>query len=266
MQNSNELPLIIAHRGASAAAPENTLAAFRQAIRDGADGLEFDVQLAKDDVPVVFHDTTLHRMTQKKIKTSNFTSAELKGLNIGKWFNLKNPRRAQDRFLGEHLPTLRETFNFLDDYAGRIYVELKCRKTEVSALVKTVVEIIRSTKLLPNIVLKSFTLEAIREAKKLIPELRTAALFAPRLAVFPHRGRHLIELAKEFRADEFSLHHSLATGKFVEKARRENMPVTIWTVNNPAWIARAAERKIRAVITNDPARLIAKKKEIGAES
>ena len=266
MPNLTDLPLIIAHRGASIIAPENTLAALRQAIRDGADGLEFDVQLAKGNVPIVFHDTTLHRMAQRKVKTSELTSAELKDLDIGKWFNSKNPQRAQDEFLGESIPTLKETFDFLDGYKGRIYVELKCRETEVSALVETVAEIIHSTNLLPNIVLKSFTLEAVREAKKIIPELRTAALFAPRLAVFPQRGRHLIKLAKEFRADELSLHHSLATGKFVEKARRENMPVTIWTVNNPAWIERAAERKIRAVITNDPARLLAKKKEIGKES
>lgn len=262
MQNLKKLPLIIAHRGASAVAPENTLAAFRQAIDDGADGLEFDVQLAKDGVPVVFHDTTLYRMAQKKIRTSKFTSGELKDLDIGAWFNLKNPQQANNKFSGETIPTLAQVFDFLNDYAGRIYVELKCRKNEIVALVEAVAQAIEFTKLLPQIVLKSFTLEAVREAKKTIPELRTAALFAPKLTDFLHRPNYLIERTREFRADELSLHHSLATRKFMERARRKNMPVTIWTADNPAWVRRASALGIYAIITNNPARLIAERCEL----
>ncbi|MGI9035696.1 MAG: glycerophosphodiester phosphodiesterase [Pyrinomonadaceae bacterium] len=257
-----KLPLIIAHRGASALAPENTLAAFRRAIDDGADGLEFDVQMAKDGVPVVFHDATLRRMAQKKIRTSELTSTELKNLDIGAWFNSKNPMRANDKFIGETVPTLAQVFDFLTGGAGRIYIELKCRSDEIPALVEAVAAEIRSTDLLPRIVLKSFKLEAVRRAKKAVPELCSAALFAPKLTRFLKSRNHLIEQAKKFCADELSLPFSLATAKFVEKARRENLPVTIWTVDHPAWVKRARKTGIRAIITNNPARLLEKKREL----
>src|SRR6186713_716788 len=101
MQKTNDLPLIIAHRGASALAPENTLAAFERAIEDRADGIEFDVRMAKDSVPIVFHDSTLQRMAQKKIRMSALTSTELQTLDIGAWFNSKHPKKAQEKFKGE---------------------------------------------------------------------------------------------------------------------------------------------------------------------
>lgn len=262
MSEHQKLPLIIAHRGSSAIAPENTLAAFRQAIKDGADGLEFDVQLAKDDVPVVFHDPTLHRMTKSRKRISSLTFSELQNANVGAWFNRKYPAAASEEFNGETISTLTEIFEFLRDYQGRIYVELKCREKQIPALVKAVVKDIQSTELLPKIVLKSFTLEAVREAKKLLPELCTAALFAPKLTAPIRLQNRLIEQAKKFSADELSLHYSLATEKMLEKTRSENTPVTIWTADNPVWVERAVKTGIYAIITNTPAQLLQKKKDI----
>lgn len=258
---NKKLPLIIAHRGSSAVAPENTLAAFRQAIKDGADGLEFDVQLAKDDVPVVFHDPTLHRMAKSRRRISSLTVSELQNANIGAWFNKKYPA-ADSKFDGETISTLAEILEFLKDYNGRIYVELKCREKQIPALVEAVVKIIQSTDLLPRIVLKSFTLEALQKAKKLLPELCTAALFAPKLTAPIRLQNRLLEQAKKFAADELSLHYSLATEQMLKKAQSENMPVTIWTADNPAWVERASKIGIHAIITNNPARLIAKRQEI----
>jgi glycerophosphoryl diester phosphodiesterase len=79
-------PLIIAHRGASAVAPENTIAAFRRAIEVGADGVEFDVRLARDGVPVVIHDSTLERTAGLKRGVSDLTSEELSQIDVGSWF------------------------------------------------------------------------------------------------------------------------------------------------------------------------------------
>ncbi|MGI8556530.1 MAG: glycerophosphodiester phosphodiesterase [Pyrinomonadaceae bacterium] len=262
MFESSKLPLIIAHRGASAIAPENTLAAFRQAICDGTDGLEFDVQLAKDGVPVVFHDSTLQRIAQKRIRTSHLTAAELKNVNVGAWFNLKNPLLANNKFTAETVPTLAQVLDFLNGYNGRIYIELKCRNDEIPALVEAVANEIKAADLLPHIVLKSFNLEAVQQAKKIIPKLCTAALFAPKIMRLLHRRNHLIEQAKKFFAQELSLHYSLATKKMIGKAGRENMPVTIWTADNPVWIKRALETGIYAIITNNPARLLAERSKI----
>src|SRR5687768_6527959 len=103
------MPLIIAHRGASKHAPENTFAAFKRAIDAGADGIELDVRLAKDGVAVVFHDSTLKRIAGRKGKIEHYTSAELGSIDAGSWFNRYAPKLADPAYKNESVPTLAET-------------------------------------------------------------------------------------------------------------------------------------------------------------
>jgi glycerophosphoryl diester phosphodiesterase len=121
-------PLIIAHRGSSSVAPENTLAAFAQAIADGADGIEFDVQLAKDGIPVVIHDANLRRTARRREAIKSLTSTELASIDVGSWFNRKYPRRAKPAYANEYIPTLDQVFSLVKQYRKkcvRVYVELK---------------------------------------------------------------------------------------------------------------------------------------------
>ena len=113
MQVNEIRPLIIAHRGASAFAPENTFAAFQKAIDDGADGIEFDVRLAKDGVPVVFHDSTLQRLAKIKNRVSDLTAEELNVIDVGSWFNRAFPGKADEKFAAETIPPLAKLFDFL---------------------------------------------------------------------------------------------------------------------------------------------------------
>jgi glycerophosphoryl diester phosphodiesterase len=262
MPENKKSPLIIAHRGTSAFAPENTLAAFRRAIEDEADGIEFDVRISKDGVPVVFHDSTLQRMARVKERVSHLALNELQDLELGSWFNRKFPRRADDKFIGETIPTLSQTFDFLRGFQGRIYLEIKGFPRETPATVEAVIKKIQKTDLLPRVILKSFNLGAIAQAKKNLPEIRTAALFAPKVVSLLRRKYRLIEQAREYSADELSLHRSLATRKFVESASAENLPITIWTADRPIWVKRAIDFGIQAIITNNPARLIAERDKI----
>jgi glycerophosphoryl diester phosphodiesterase len=255
-------PLIIAHRGASALAPENTLAAFQKAIEDGAEGIEFDVQLAKDNVPVVFHDFNLRRIAGIDDLVSNFTSAELQKLDVGSWFNAKNPHRANEKFSGEKIPTLEQLFDFLHDYEGLLYVELKFNKANVKLLVKSVCEIIRKSGFLQQIKLKSFNLETVKDAKNLFPQITTVALFEPTVRTIFSKQSQIIAKAEAHFADELSLHYSLATRKMMERAKEKSFPVTVWTVDNPAWVKRAINLGLHAVISNNPARLLVKRGEI----
>jgi len=257
-----DLPLIIAHRGASALAPENTFAAFQKAIEDGAEGIEFDVQLAKDGVPIVFHDFNLKRIAKIEKPVSSFTSAELQKLDIGTWFNLKNSHKANEKFSAETVPTFVQLLDFLQDYKGLLYVELKCKRTEIKLPVESVCQIIRESKFLPRVKLKSFNLEAIKQAKNLFPEITTVALFEPTMQTILNKQAQIIEKAEAHLADELSLHFSLATRKMIAKAKEKNFPVTIWTVDNPAWVKRAMNLGLYAVISNNPARLLAKRSEI----
>ncbi len=255
-------PLIIAHRGASALAPENTLAAFRRAIDDGAEGIEFDVRLAKDGGAVVFHDATLQRTALRDGNIADYTSAELGNVDIGSWFNKTNPRNASPDFKLQRIPTLAETLEFLKEFKGLIYIELKCKDSEAGDLVAAVCSAVGKSKLSKQVIIKSFKMAVIPRVRLLCSGLRTAALFAPKIMTILRKEKHLVMIAKEFGASELSIHYSLATKKLMEKAGKRRLPVTIWTVDNPLWVKRGKKLGLNAIITNDPAKLLSKRGEI----
>ncbi len=261
-KKKKHMPLIIAHRGASALAPENTLAAFKRAVDDGAEGIEFDVRLAKDGVAVVFHDSTLTRTARRDGRLANYTSTELRLLDVGSWFNRHDPRLADPAFEKEIVPTVAETLEFLKDFHGLIYIELKCRDDEVEALSRAVCDAIRDSPLIGRIIIKSFKLQVLPRVKALCPGIKTAALFAPKIMNILRKEKHLVMIAEEFGADEISLHFTLATRKLMKKAESRNLRVTIWTADSPRWIKRALRLGFNAIITNDPARLLAKRDEL----
>ena len=256
------MPLIIAHRGASAYAPENTFAAFRRAIEAGADGIELDVRLAKDGVAVVFHDSSLKRVAGRNDKLAHYTSTELRDLDVGSWFNRQMPDLADPEFKKEKVPTLAETLEFLKDFQGLIYIELKCKEADVESLSNAVCEVICGSPMLSRIIVKSFKLNVIPFIKSACPEVRTAALFAPKIRNILRKDKHLLNLAEEVGVDEISLHYTLATKKLMKKAARRNLRVTIWTADNPRWIRKGLKLGLNAIITNDPAKLLAKRQEL----
>ncbi|HET7288282.1 MAG TPA: glycerophosphodiester phosphodiesterase family protein, partial [Pyrinomonadaceae bacterium] len=111
-------PLIIGHRGASAVAPENTMAAFREAIAVGADGIEFDVRLASDGIPIVIHDSTLRRTGGLNKRVDDLSSQEISQLGVGSWF--------APAFANETVPGLRELFTLFQSNNASLYLEMKC--------------------------------------------------------------------------------------------------------------------------------------------
>ena len=258
----NDLPLIVAHRGASAVAPENTAAAFRQAIADGAEGIEFDVRLTKDGVPVVFHDADLKRIAGRDSRVIELTAAELQRFDVGSWFNRAFPDTADAAFAAEIVPTLAEVLDLLDDFRGLIYVELKGKEAEIAALVRAVCAVIENSPLLPQLIVKSFRLAAIPEIRRRCPPVKTAALFAPKIMNALRKEKYLLKLARDLGAEQVSLHYSLATARLAEKAAALDMPVTIWTADHPRWIKRALKLGLQAVITNNPARLLERKLDL----
>lgn len=259
---NNSLPLIIAHRGASAIAPENTLAAFQKAIDDGADGIEFDVRLTGDGEAIVFHDADLKRIAGRDEKIIDLSLEELGKIDAGSWFNRAFPRTADESFSSETIPALREVLELLKDFRGLIYIELKCKEREVEPLVKAVCREIGGSHLLPQIIVKSFRLQVIPEIRRLCDGVATAALFAPKIMTMLRKEKYLLKIAQEFRADQISLHYTLVSRKFMTKAEKRGFPIAVWTIDNPRFVRRAFDLGIRAVITNNPANLLAKKREI----
>ena len=253
-ETQGRLPLIIGHRGACSHAPENTHASFELAFIWKADGIEFDVRLARDGVPVVIHDASLLRTVQLERRVEEFDSTVLVQFYAGAWFNEKNPDRAIEGFEWETIPTLAEV---LEKYGDKsLYVELKCEEPARRAeLARAVVGLVREHGLGERLVVKSFEHDALVEVKKLAPEIRTAALFGrsgPRPLV---PAAKIIAAAEACGADEISLHRSLMRRATVEEARRRGFEVVVWTVNSPFWLRRATAMNLRAVITDNPHQL-----------
>lgn len=255
-------PLIIGHRGSSKFAPENTIAAFEKAISDGADGIELDVRLSKDGVPVVFHDANLRRTGLKDHAVSALTARELTHIDVGSWFNRAYPKRAGNGFARETVSTLAATLDHLRDFRGITYVELKCENGKVERTVRAVCDVVRNSPIQERLIVKSFALAAIPLIRSMAPGVRTAALFAPKVMTLLRKEKHLVKIAAELGADELSIHYSLATKKLMQRAERRGLPVTIWTADNPRWIKRALRLGIKAIITNDPAKLLERRTEL----
>jgi len=256
-QSKKKLPLIIAHRGDSANAPENTLAAFRRAIDVGADGVEFDVQLASDGVPVVAHDFDLERTAGRSERITELTSKQLAKIDVGSWFKTKFPAKAVAAYANETVPTLKQVLRLYEATTGPIYIELKCDDSNYKPLATAVCDLIRNSPMLPRMIVKSFKLAAIPTVRHLLPEVQTAALFEPSIMTILRKRRYIIAMAREFGAHQISLHYSLATPKLTALAGEAQMPITIWTADNPKWIARCRDRGIGSLITNNPRNLVA---------
>ncbi len=259
-------PLIIAHRGASAVAPENTMWAFHEALAVGADGIECDIRLSKDLVPMVIHDADLRRTGLREEKISELTSAELSQIEVGTWFNLRFRKKAKREFTSEKVPTLTELFELMRQNDKLIYVEMKCEDDNECRIAKSVAEVIQSFNFASRIIVKSFEHPSIVEMKRLLPEIRTAALFRPKPSRLLNPSNRLVKPTLEADADELSIHYSLATKRAIEKAHLADLPTVIWTADHPVWIKRALKLGIHAIITNNPARLLEKRKQLMSES
>lgn len=257
-------PLVVGHRGASKAAPENTLAAFERALADGADGVEFDVRLARDGVPVVIHDATLRRTAplHADAPIASLSSSDLSAIDVGSWFNRRFPARAVEAYERETIPTLARVFETIAPRCRVLYVELKCEAgdmrdgaCDITNFVERVVAEVRSRALERRVVLESFALPVIAEVKRIAPDLRTAAAFERRIGRPLITPRALIRQARACRADELALGRWLVSRRMVKAARDNRLPTVIWTVDHPSWARRAHTLGLRAIITNDPARM-----------
>jgi glycerophosphoryl diester phosphodiesterase len=226
------------------------MAAFKLALEAGADGIEFDVRLTRDGIPVVIHDESLQRTGKKNLRINELTLADLEEVEVGLWF-------TSGDFSGERLPTLQDVFDLFKDNDSMLYLEMKSSREERQALAEACCRSIKSNDLSERVIVESFDLPAIEIVKKIDSSIRTAALFEPSFATPPLlTSRRMIEAAKAVGADEVALHHSLATGKNVRAARDEGFVIVVWTVDSPAWVKRAIDMGISALITNDPALML----------
>ena len=232
--SSGQRPFIIGHRGASADAPENTLAAFALAQAQGADGIEFDVQLSADGWPVVIHDSKLERTTNGQGLVQEYTLAQLQELDAGE---------------GQPIPTLDELFETLGP--NFLYnVELKTAVFRDNGLAAAVADRIQAHNLERQTIVSSFNPWAVRWARRYLTQstwvahlgytggLKYKYLLAPCQAIHPHSR--------------------LVNESNMARAKKIGWRVHVWTVDDPVEAQRLADLGVHALVTNKP-RLIRKK-------
>jgi glycerophosphoryl diester phosphodiesterase len=255
--------LVHGHRGARARRPENTLPAFRYAIEQGVDVLELDVAVTKDNVPVVSHDplinATICSGPRTGIPIHTLTLAELKAYDCG---GKQNPAFAtQVPVPGTNIPALDDVFELGRGNSLQFNVETKIFADhpewtpDPAAFTQLILDLIRKHGIEQRVILQSFDPRTLRVMKKLNPQIRRAALF--------ENQRDWPEVAHEFEATILSPEYKLVTGDRVAAAHAEGLEVVPWTVNKPDDWARLAEARVDAVISDDPAALIAWLKEKG---
>jgi glycerophosphoryl diester phosphodiesterase len=241
-------PRIVAHRGAPRVAPENTLAAFRAAVAAGADGVELDVHLSRDGVPVVIHDERLERTTNGHGPVGAASAAELATLEAGAWFH--PPLR------GERVPTLQAVLALLAPTLLELHLELKTARMAYPGLVPAVHRLVREAGLLERTTLSSFNHRTLLEARALSPPPACAALLY----------EVLVEPWIYARQHDFQAlhpHHATVDAALVQACHRAGLAVRAYTVDDPAEAQRLFAAGVDALITNDPAALLRLRDEPG---
>jgi len=243
---SRNRPLVVAHRGASRLAPENTLVSFRRAIADGADAIELDVRLSADGRAVVIHDRTLLRTTGVKGRVSRTGSGVIRGLSAGAWFL---PEHS-----GEKVPLLEEVLELAGGAVG-VNVELKfdSRRQDPGPLVRRVCGIVGDFRGRDNVLISSFHHPALELQRDVAPGIPTGILVYPP-GVPTTSG---VRLAGRIGAGWLIYSGGNVRKSYVARARSNGIRTMEYTVDGRMRIRRAVGMGLDGVITNDPAGTLA---------
>ena len=236
------------------------MAAFREALAVGADGIEFDVRLTRGGVPVVIHDSTLGRTGGLPHRVADLTWAEVSKIDVGSWFTQKRGF-PPGTFANETIPSLAELFTLFQSNNSTLYLEMKCDSpAEQRPLAEACVKAIDEHSLKERVIVECFQLPALKILREIDPDVKTVALFEPSFTnPSVLSDQRIINQATDVGAVALALHHRLARESLVQKAKAAGLHVAVWTVDDPAWIERAEAIGIDALITNDPAAMLGRR-------
>lgn len=239
MLSSLSQPVIFAHRGASAHAPENTLAAFELALAQNADAIELDVKLSAEGEAVVIHDATIDRTTGRRGRVKDLALQELRLLDAGSFFS--------EKYRGEKIPLLEEVFEAVGKRTF-INVELTNYTTPYDSLVETVCMLVKKFGLQNHVLFSSFFASNLSKARAYLPEV-------PRgLLAF---GGFLGAWARSFGFN-FGKYQALhpyvedVSAQQVQRVHRLNRRIHVWTVNTVEDMQRLFQWGVDAIFTDDP--------------
>jgi glycerophosphoryl diester phosphodiesterase len=232
-------PVIFGHRGASAHAPENTLAAFKLAAEEGAAGIELDAKLSADGTIMVIHDQTVDRTTQGSGRVNTLTLKALKTLDAGSKFSAQ--------FKNEPIPTLEEVFQVVGQ---RLYIniELTNYASPGDELPELAARLVEKYGLAQRVLASSFNAANLVRFRRQLPGVAVCLLALKGLAGMPARRLQV----SWHKFDGLNPYFSDVTPALVEHEHRRQRLVNVWTVNQPAEMRRLASAGIDGLITDDP--------------
>ncbi len=234
-------PIIYAHRGASAYAPENTRAAFRMALEMQTGGIETDVHLSKDGRVVVCHDEQINRVSNGSGFIKDMTLKELKSLDFGSWFGRE--------YEGERILTLEELLEMLQGWNGILNIELKQGPILYDGLEAETIDILREFNQLDTTIISSFNHYSLMNVKKLEPRLKIGLLYAAGL-VEPWK------YAKYIGAEAIHPLFYSVVPSVIQGCKDNGIHVNAWTVDQPEHIQALAISEVDGIITNVPDKAI----------
>ncbi len=232
--------LVIAHRGASGNAPENTMAAFKKAVALGANFIETDLQLSRDARFVAIHDATVNRTTNGQGTVHDLTLTELRRLDAGSWFG--------SEFAGERIPTLEEILAFSKKHDVVFYLEIKPGGSWGGE--HALIGALRESGEIPRAVVISFDAAIVLNLRKIEPTLMTGLLYDGQI-------ENPLEKAGAIGARQLAVRGDLLTPALIAEARRKDLQVVCWTVNHPAHMRLLAAAGVDGIMSDYPDRLVA---------
>ncbi len=239
-------PIVIAHRGSSGTAPENTLTAFREAVEAGAQMIELDVRMTRDYELAVMHDRRVDRTTNGCGYVWDQTMAELRELDAGSWFS--------PRFRGEKVPSLRSVLGSLPFHVGvNIEVKTDGEPRTDTALAESLILLIRELRLERRAVVSSFDHRFLRRLHRSDPQILTGILYLS----LRDLGRKPSALARATGAVTFVCSRAQLRRRFIADAHASGLRVACYTVNTLSQLRQMQRAGVDAVITNYPRRIIA---------
>lgn len=240
--------LVIAHRGASGHAPENTLAAFKKAVALGAPFIETDLQLTRDARFVAIHDDTVNRTTNGQGFVHGMTLTEIRRLDAGSWFG--------SEFAGERIPTIEEILEFAKKNDAVFYLEIKPEGSWGGE--HALIDALRRSGEIARTIVISFDANVLEAVRKIEPALMTGLLYDAQI-------ENPIERALEVGARQLAVRGDLVTPGFIAAARKKDLQVVCWTVNHPAHMRLLLAAGVDGIMSDYPDRLIAANKKRDSE-
>ena len=230
-------PLVWAHRGASGYAPENTLAAFQKAVDLGADGVELDIQLTKDDQIVVIHDEMIDRTSDGKGWVKDYTLEELRAFNYN---------RTKPEYKHADIPTMREVFELLKPTGLFINIEIKTGVVFYEKIEEKILALTKEMGMEDRVCYSSFNHYTVTRIHELKPDAEVGFLYADGPINMPSYGvKHGVN----------ALHpalYNLQYDGFVKECKEKGLKLNVWTVNERPYMEMCCQYGVDAIITNYP--------------